>query len=199
MLTRFSNHCQLSGHRWFFAGLILVKTTGWVNLYWHSDSQAVTAIALSLFESVLKSLFYDTSAISGNFISISHPLSRGKKKYLSTRDRAWKKYSGWRNLFNFGFFEVAMLAQYRVVFSQDQLLGNISRVFLGDIVIPGTFCADQTDFLYSWFCHYTSSKECGAVRQLDIDLKPRNLRSELIHLRLVVKPRVAMKALLVRN
>ena len=52
-------------------------------------------------------------------------------------------------LFDFCFFKIAMFAQDGVIFFQYELFRNIARVLLGDVKITCTFCADQSDFLYS--------------------------------------------------
>lgn len=50
-----------------------------------------------------------------------------------------------RILLDFGFLELDMLPDNRIIFTEFQLLGCFARIFLGHIKIAGVRCAEQLD------------------------------------------------------
>jgi hypothetical protein len=56
-------------------------------------------------------------------------------------------------LFNFGFFELDVLANDGVIFAERQLFRLVARVFLGDIEKAGVSGAEQFDFYSGWLRH----------------------------------------------
>jgi hypothetical protein len=68
------------------------------------------------------------------------------------------------SLFDFGFFKINMPADYGVVFFQNEFFRNISGIFLCDVEIPCSFGANQSDFLYCGFSHFSSSKDLRELK-----------------------------------
>jgi hypothetical protein len=56
-------------------------------------------------------------------------------------------------LFDFGFFEFDVLARDRIVFLEDKLLGLITRILLGDVVVARAGRAYELDFLGDGLSH----------------------------------------------
>lgn len=67
-------------------------------------------------------------------------------------------------LFDFGFFELDVLADNRIIFALHHFFGEIARIFAGYIEKAGIRRADEFDLYIGWFRH-------GAFLKAEAEIK----------------------------